>query len=357
MIIPKGERFTETQIAEVTQILAEFGCTLTPIPGATRTIYAIRGDEREELMTNRIEGLDYVSRVDTIQSPYKLMDLKSELTRHAIQISGRTLGQDLLIVAGHCTIDPRNPQLFLESAHAIKEAGAHVLRGGVWKPRTSPHSYQGNSEAIEILMRGREETGLPVNAEVMDEEQLRIALDHGADMIQVGARNALNYSLLKKIGELSAERGTLVLLKRSMHMGPIDEFICAAEYIVAGGNPNVMLCPRGTVPGIDGYRNHPDESITPLLKQKTWAPVVVDPSHSVGKAVYVPSAALAAIAYGADGLCIETHCQPPRGIGDDPKQAITPRVLGELIRAAGDLFQARRPFQQYLPQPEAAVVG
>ncbi|MCB1140187.1 MAG: 3-deoxy-D-arabino-heptulosonate 7-phosphate synthase [Leptospiraceae bacterium] len=346
MIIPVEDRFSEEQFQEVESILSEFGCSLSPIQGATRTIYAIRGDEREELMINRLEGLPYVSRVDTIQSPYKLMDIKSELYNHEMLVGGKVLSRDLLVIAGQCTIDPKNPRMFLETAHAVKEAGADVIRGGIWKPRTSPHTYQGSSQAVDILLKAAEETGLPVNTEVMDEEQLQIAVDAGVPMLQVGARNALNYSLLKKIGAITRGKGTKILLKRSMHMGPISEFICAAEYIVAAGNPNVMLCPRGTVPGLDGYRNHPDESITPLLKQKTWAPVVVDPSHSVGRSIYVPHSALAAVAYGADGLVIESHVDPRRGIGDDPKQAITPDVLGNVIADARELFQRVRKYQE-----------
>ncbi|MCB1320603.1 MAG: 3-deoxy-D-arabino-heptulosonate 7-phosphate synthase [Leptospiraceae bacterium] len=349
MILPKAPALTEAQFAEVLEILSEFDCSATPIAGETRTIYAIRGDERHELMINRIEGLPYIDRVDTMQSPYKLMDIQSELAKNKIRINNRILGQDLLIVAGHCTIDPRNPELFIETAHAIKEAGAHVLRGGVWKRRTSPHSYQGDAKALETLLRAREATGLPVNAEVMDEDQLHMAVESGADMLQIGTRNALNYSLLRKIGELTADKNTLVLLKRSMHMGPISEFICAAEYIVAGGNANVLMCPRGTAPGPEGFRNNPDESITPLIKQRTWAPVVVDPSHSVGKADYVPHAALAAIAYGADGLCIECHTNPPKGIGDDPKQAIRPEVLRRLIKDAEVIYEMKKEFQGYLP--------
>ncbi|MCE9597205.1 MAG: 3-deoxy-D-arabino-heptulosonate 7-phosphate synthase [Spirochaetia bacterium] len=348
MIIPKKAKLTDEQLHEVTSILAEFECNLTPIPGATRTIYAIRGDERHELMINRIEGLSYISKVDTVQSPYKLMDLQASLASHKIKIAGKTLGKDFLVIAGQCTIDPKNPNYFYETAAAVKEAGADVIRGGVWKPRTSPHSYQGNSRAVDILMEAASRTGMPVNTEVMDEEQLNIAVDAGANMIQVGARNALNYSLLRKIGEKTANKGTIILLKRSLHMGPLSEFICAAEYIVAGGNPNVLLCPRGTVPGMDGYRNHPDECITPLLKQKTWSPVVVDPSHSVGKAMYVPQAALAAVAYGADGICVETHCSPKNGIGDDPKQAITPAVLKSLIEDSLKLFEISKKYQSYL---------
>ena len=184
--------------------------------------------------------------------------------------------------------------------------------------------------------------GIVRAAEVMDEPQLRLALDAGVHMLQVGARNALNYSLLRAIGRAVAERDTVVLLKRSLHMGPINEFLSAAEYIASFGNPNILLCPRGTAPTLDGYRNHPDESITPLLKEKTWAPGVVDPSHSVGRASYVPACALAAIAYGADGLCIETHVKPSEGIGDDPKQALTPEVLAETIVQAQQLWNLRR---------------
>ncbi|MCB1173675.1 MAG: 3-deoxy-D-arabino-heptulosonate 7-phosphate synthase [Leptospiraceae bacterium] len=348
MIIPHGSKLNAEQIYEIRSILAEFGCELDEIVGATRSIYAIKGDERHQLMINRLEGLAYVARVDTIQSPYKLMDRQSELARQSFEIGGRVLKQELLLIAGHCTIDPDNPQLFLETAQAVQEAGAHVLRGGIWKPRTSPHSYQGDVRALQTILDARAETGLPINIEVMDHEQLALAMEAGVDMIQVGARNALNYSLLKSIGEKTASRQTFVLLKRGLHMGPIKEFISAAEYIVAAGNSHVLLCPRGTAPAMDGYRNHPDECITPLLQQQTWAPVIVDPSHSVGRAVYVPHAALAAVAYGADGLVIECHIQPNRGIGDDPKQAVTPACLARIYQDALPLFEASRQYRAYL---------
>jgi 3-deoxy-7-phosphoheptulonate synthase len=345
MILPKFNRLTPEQVAEVTRIVESFGCRIQPIVGAVRTIYAIVGDERDELMINRIEGLDYIERVDKIQSPHKLMDRRSDLASHRITLGGVTLGEELFIVAGQCTIDPKNPNFFYETAQAVKEAGAHVIRGGVWKPRTNPYSFQGDSKSLDILLEAHRRTGLPVDAEVMDEQHLRLALDAGVHMLQVGARNALNYSLLRAIGRAVAERDTVVLLKRGLHMGPLNEFISAAEYIAAFGNPNILLCPRGTAPTLDGYRNHPDESITPLLKEKTWAPVVVDPSHSVGKASYVPACALAAVAYGADGLCIEAHVQPSQGIGDDPKQALTPEVLAETISQAKQIWALRRPLK------------
>lgn len=343
MILPKSNRLTPEQLAQVTAIVEEFGCKIQPIIGALRTIYAIVGDERDELMINRLEGLSYVDRIDRIQSPFKLMDKRSDLATHRIRIGGVQLGEQLLIIAGACTIDPKNPNFFYETAAAVKEAGAHVLRGGVWKPRTNPYTFQGDVKSLDILMEASRRTGLPVDTEVMDEAQIKLALDAGVATLQVGARNALNYSLLRQIGRaIAGSPTTAVLLKRSIHMGPLSEFISAAEYIAAFGNPNVILCPRGTTPTLDGYRNHPDESITPLLKEKTWAPVVVDPSHSVGKASYVPAAALAAVAYGADGLCIEAHVSPAKGIGDDPKQSLTPDVLATVIRQAQQLWTLKR---------------
>lgn len=342
MILPKHNRLSDAEVEQLRAIVGEFGCRIQPIVGDLRTIYAIVGDERHELMINRIEGLPFVDRVDTIQSPHKLMDIRSDLARHRVKVGSVTLGDGLLVMAGHCTIDPKNPNLFYETAQAVKEAGADALRGGVWKPRTNPYAFQGDHKSLDILMEGSRRTGLPVDTEVMDEEHLKLALEAGVQVLQIGARNALNYSLLRQVGAAIVGKPVAVLLKRGMHTGTLNEFISAAEYIVNFGNPNVILCPRGTQPGLDGYRNQPDESITPLLKERTWAPVVVDPSHSVGKAAYVPACALAAVAYGADGLCIEAHVDPARGLGDDPKQAVTPAVLAGLIREARALHALRR---------------
>ncbi|MDP0499049.1 MAG: 3-deoxy-D-arabino-heptulosonate 7-phosphate synthase [Verrucomicrobiota bacterium JB022] len=341
MILSKAPQLTDPQLLEVQRIVEEFGCHIQVIKGAHRHVYAIIGDERSETMVNRLLGLDFIERVDRIESVYKLMDRQSALASHKVRVGSVVLGEEPVVMAGHCTIDPKEPQLFLESAAAVKEAGAHVIRGGVWKPRTSPHSFQGAGESLEILLEARRQTGLPVIAEVMEERHLVMALEAGVDLLQIGTRNALNYSLLARIGMDTHAKGTPVLLKRGRHMGPIDEFISAAEYIVAGGNPNVIFCPRGTMPALDGYRNHPDESITPLLKEKSWAPVVVDPSHAVGRAKYVPAASLAAIAYGADGVIVETHLQPRKGIGDDPKQSITPDVLRQLIQDLRALWQIK----------------
>lgn len=349
MIIPKESRLTNEQLREVVAIVEEYGCKIQQIEGHHRTIYAVLGEERETIMVNRILGLDYIDRFDAVDSPFKLMDVHSELKHHRIKVGNAVVGEVPFVIAGHCTIDPKNPNLFLETAHAVKEAGASAIRGGVWKPRTMPYSFQGDDSSMKILIEAKEQTGLAVDTEVMDEYQLMLAVEAGVDILQIGARNALNYSLLKKVGQETAHKQISVLLKRSMGMGPINEFIAAAEYIAAGGNPDVMLCPRGTTPTMDGYRNYPDESITPLLKEKTWAPVIVDPSHSVGRAKYVPSAAMAAMAYGADGVIIETHGDPKKGIGDDPKQAITPEVLKKLIRDIHQIWEIRKHYKREIP--------
>ena len=342
MIIPKNEKLSTNELKKVEAIAADAECSILEIQGRNRCVYAILGDETQEVMFKRIAGLPFIRKVDRIESPYKLMDRRSALADHRVKVGQVEVGKDApFIIAGPCTIDPANPNLFMETAHALKEAGANGLRGGVWKPRTNPYSYQGDNKALEIILEAREMTGLPIDLEVMDSEQLKLALGVKVDVLQVGTRNALNYSLLKEIGRLSVGTESAVLLKRGRHVASPNEFIAAAEYIVAEGNPNVMLCPRGTTPALDGYRNHPDESISPLLKSKTWAPVVVDPSHSVGHADYVKACSLAAIAYGADGLCIESHIDPSKGIGDDPKQAVKPEMIQEIIKACKALWENR----------------
>ncbi|MGF1530961.1 MAG: 3-deoxy-D-arabino-heptulosonate 7-phosphate synthase [Puniceicoccaceae bacterium] len=341
MIISKEPRLTREQLAEVERVVAEFDCKVMEIVGAHRAVYAILGDERKELMFSRLAGLPYVDHVDQIDSPYRLLDRRSRLAGHTVKIGKVDMKADFLWIAGPCTVDPKNPALAVETALMVKEAGCGVLRGGIWKPRTMPYSYQGEDRALEILLEARERTGLPLNVEVMDERQLGVALEAGVEMLQIGTRNALNYSLLRKVGEMTAGKDVCVLLKRSRAMAPLGEFIAAAEYIVAGGNANVLLCPRGTLPGLEGYRNHPDECCTPLLKEKTWAPVVVDPSHSVGHARYVGYCALAAVAYGADGLCVEAHIKPSAGIGDDPKQALSEEELKRLVAEVDGLRKIR----------------
>ena len=167
-------------------------------------------------MFKRIAGLSFIQKVDRIESPYKLMDRRSALADYRVTVGDFEIGnQAVFVIGGPCTIDPENKSLFLETAHALKEAGVNGLRGGVWKPRTNPYSYQGDSKALEIILQAREETGLPIDLEVMDSEQLKLAIEAKVDVLQVGTRNALNYSLLKEIGWLSSGSRTAVLLKRT----------------------------------------------------------------------------------------------------------------------------------------------
>ena len=221
MIIPNVNVLSDGQLKEVTDILTAYGCKVMVITGAERCVYAIVGDERNDDMVTKIEGLPYINRVDRIQSPHKLMDIRSSLATHRVKMGGIVLGTEPFFCAGPCTIDPKNPNLTIETAHAVKEAGAHALRGGVWKPRTNPYSYQGDAKALLVLMEASRQTGLPVDTEVMDEEHLRLAIEAGVHCIQVGARNALNYSLLRQIGEAIAGRDVCVLLKRGMHLGSV----------------------------------------------------------------------------------------------------------------------------------------
>ena len=213
-------------------------------------------------MINRILGLDFIDRFDAVDSPFKLMDSSSELAQHKIVLGDHIVGDGPFVIAGHCTIDPKNPNLFIESAHAVKEAGAKAIRGGVWKPRTMPYSYQGDDASVKILMEARSKTDLPVDTEVMDEHQLRIAVEAGVDILQVGARNALNYSLLKSIGQMTQNKKIAVLLKihgdgpnnfaATDMLQPLEQISCYAP----GNQSNYGF--------LSGY---PDESITPLLKE------------------------------------------------------------------------------------------
>lgn len=344
MIFAKKPTLTAEQLQEVQAIAAEYNCRIQEIVGEHRSIYAILGDERHELMINRIAGLAYVDRVRQVDSSFKLLDLHSELSEHPIKIGGVELKKEPFFIAGPCTVDPNNPELLYETAAAVKEAGAHALRGGVWKPRTTPYSFQGDNKSLELILEARSRTGLPVNIEVMDEDNLERAVDAKIDILQIGTRNAQNYSLLRKVGEKTAGTDTIVLLKRGRHMGSIDEFVAAAEYIAAAGNHRVALCPRGTMPALDGYRNHPDESITPLLQEKTWAPVIWDASHAVGLARYVAKSTLSGFAYGADGVNLECNLHPEKGLGDDPKQAITPQILKQLITDSKVIWEQSRRY-------------
>lgn len=249
--------------------------------------------------------------------------------RRIVDVAGHAIGRDFVIIAGPCAVE--SEEQTLQAARHVKEAGAHLLRGGAFKPRTSPSDFQGLGEqGLEILRAAREETGLPVVTEVMDARDIE-RVSACADILQVGSRNMQNYTLLKALGR--AERP--VLLKRGMS-ATLEEWLGAASYILAGGNERVILCERGIRTFETATRNTLDLSIVPAVKGRSPLPVIVDPSHGTGRADLVRPMSLAAVAAGADGLLVEVHPDPTQA-KSDRRQQLTPEAFFDLVRSVGDL--------------------
>ena len=265
MIIPKKDKLSKTELKQVEDIASASACSILN-SGRIAAFVRFLEMKRKKLCLSGSPVFHLFGRWTGLSLRISLWIEDLHFLIIVLKLEKWKWERLSFYYRGPCTIDPANQSLFLETAHALKEAGVNGLRGGVWKPRTNPYSYQGDNKSLEIILKAREETGLPIDIEVMDSDQLKLALEAKVDVLQVGTRNALNYSLLKEIGNLSAGSNASVLLKRGRHVASPNEFIAAAEYIVAEGNPNVMLCPRGTTPTLDGYRNQPDESISPLLK-------------------------------------------------------------------------------------------
>ena len=246
-----------------------------------------------------------------------------------VTVGGHVIGRDFVIIAGPCAVE--SEEQTLEVARRVKEAGAHMLRGGAYKPRVSPRSFQGlKEEGLAILARAREETGLPIVTEVMDARHIE-TVAAVADILQVGSRNMQNFTLLTELGR--ADRP--VLLKRGMS-ATLEEWLSAAEYVLLGGNERVILCERGIRTFETVTRNTLDLSIVPLAKARSPLPVIVDPSHGTGRADLVLPMSLAAVAAGADGLLVEVHPDPPRA-ASDPDQQLTPEEFSGLARQVSDL--------------------
>jgi 3-deoxy-7-phosphoheptulonate synthase len=241
-----------------------------------------------------------------------------------VNVRGHLVGRNLTIIAGPCSVE--SEEQTVETAHRVRAAGADMLRGGAYKPRTSPRSFQGlGEEGLRILALAREETGLPIVTEVMDARQLD-AVAACADVLQVGSRNMQNFTLLRELGRIDKP----VLIKRGMS-ATLEEWLCAAEYVLAGGNERVILCERGIRTFETGTRNTLDLSIVPLAKETGGMPVIVDPSHATGRADLIRPMSLAAIAAGADGLLIEVHPDPDRA-ASDREQQLTPEAFEEVMR-------------------------
>ena len=323
MIIVMRAGATAKEIAAVVDKVEHMGFRAHLSQGEERTIIGVIGDERP-IDPGVFELMEGVERTVPILRPFKLASRDFHPADSVFSINGVKIGgQQLCIMAGPCAVESR--QQILEVAHAVKEAGAHVLRGGAFKPRTSPYSFQGlGLRGLELLAEAREETGLPVVTEVMAPEAVSMVAQY-ADILQIGTRNMQNFALLQAVGKANVP----VLLKRGM-MSTIEELLMSAEYILANGNPRVILCERG-IRTFERYtRNTLDINAIPSLKQLTHLPVIADPSQGTGKWDLVAPVSKACIAAGADGLIIEVHPHPEEALSDQAQQ-IRPEVFAKLM--------------------------
>ena len=324
MIIVMHADATEAQIEAVVQRIREHGLDINVSRGMERTLVGAIGDERK-LSQELFETMPGVEQALHIVKPYKIVAREWHRLDSVIDIAGIPLGgKQIQIIAGPCSVE--TPAQMDASALAVKAAGARLMRGGAFKPRTSPYTFQGAGiEGLEMLRTAARKHGLPIVTELMDVRQLDTFIDYGVDVIQVGTRNMQNFDLLKALGKIDVP----VILKRGMS-ATIAEWLMAAEYIAAGGNHNIIFCERGIRTFETAYRNVLDVTSIPVLKRETHLPVIVDPSHAGGKAWMVPALSRAAIAAGADGLLVEMHPKPCEA-WCDADQAIDPVELHELM--------------------------
>jgi 3-deoxy-7-phosphoheptulonate synthase len=326
MVIIMEQGADPSDVENVLGFVQREGFTPFVNPGVERKVIAVLGviDTQKSLLADRFATLPGVERVTLISEPYKLSSRSYHPQGTVVRVGGVEIGgPELVVIAGPCSVESR--QQTLETAHAVKEAGAKLLRGGAFKPRTSPYSFQGlGRDALEILAEARQETGLPIVTEVMDPHDIAVVCEF-ADMLQVGARNMANFRLLGRLGQTSLP----ILLKR----GPgsrLREMLQAAEYIMVEGNTQVILCERGIITFEDATRNTTDINAIPVLKQWSHLPVLLDPSHSTGYSRWVTPVARAGVAAGADGLIVEVHPNPGEALSDGA-QSLTPEKFSQLM--------------------------
>lgn len=324
MLIIMKPNSTPQQIEAVVNTVKAHKLTPHITHGVETTIIAAVG-EFHTPSTDPFEVLDGVESVKRISQPFKLGSRQVHPENSVFPIDGFNVGgDDIVIIAGPCAVESKSQ--ILETAHAVREAGANALRGGVFKPRTSPYAFQGlGEEGLEYLAEAREQTGMPIVVEIMSQVQLDLMLKY-VDVFQVGARNMQNFNLLRMLGETRKS----VLLKRGLS-ATIEELLMSAEYILAGGNKQVILCERGIRTFETSTRNTTDINAIPVLKSLTHLPVILDPSHATGHANYVSAIARAAIAAGADGLIVEVHPDPAKAASDG-KQSLKPEKFAEMVK-------------------------
>jgi 3-deoxy-7-phosphoheptulonate synthase len=323
MIVIMNHRATPEQIQTVINHVESLGYRVHRSDGTERTILGIIGDERP-LDTENLEAFEGVERVVRVLHPFKLASREFHPENSVVRVNGIEIGGDqLVLMAGPCSVESRE-QLF-ETAAAVKEAGAHILRGGAFKPRTSPYAFQGlGLKGLELLREAREKFHLPIVTEVLAPQDVSLVAQY-ADILQIGARNMQNFALLRAVGEVQKP----VLLKRGM-MATIEEWLMAAEYILAQGNSRVILCERGIRTFETATRNTFDINAIPLVKQLSHLPVIADPSHGTGRWDLVIPVSRAAIAAGADGLIIEVHPHPEQALSDGA-QSLRPDRFVSLV--------------------------
>jgi 3-deoxy-7-phosphoheptulonate synthase len=324
MLVVMKPHATEAEIQAVVERIRTLGLTPHPIPGAQRVAIGVTGN-KGSIDTGQFETMPGVADAIRVSQPFKLVSREVKEEDTVIDVGGVPLGGNALaVMAGPCSVESK--EQILETAHAVKAAGARFLRGGAFKPRTSPYEFQGLAEeGLKLLALAREQTGLKVVTEVMDAETLPMVADY-ADVLQIGARNMQNFSLMKHLGRIRKP----ILLKR----GPsatIKEWLMAAEYVVAGGNYQVALCERGIRTFETMTRNTLDLNAVPVLKALTHLPVIVDPSHGIGLRAHVAAMARAGIAAGADGIIVEVHPRPDRALSDG-QQSLTPGEFEDLMK-------------------------
>jgi 3-deoxy-7-phosphoheptulonate synthase len=333
MIVVMKQQALQEEINGVIARIESDGYKAHLSEGEARTVIGVVGESPTPLREENYGTMSGVAEVVRISAPYKLAsrefhpdDTKFALNGHSVGSSG------VVVIAGPCSVESR--ESIIETAHAVKEAGATALRGGAYKPRTSPYSFQGHGEkGLQWLAEAREQTGLPIVTEVMDAAQLDVICQY-ADVLQVGARNMQNFTLLHAVGETRLP----VLLKRGM-ANTMEDLLMSAEYILSHGNNRVMLCERGIRTFEKYTRNTFDVNAIPVLKAKTHLPIIADPSHAVGYWEYVESIARAAVAAGADGLIVEVHPEPDKAMSDG-RQSLTPKRFRSMMEQISRIAEA-----------------
>ncbi len=325
MIIVMKAGAAKKEKDEVLKRIRELGYKPHVIHGTTRDVIGAIGDERGKLVLQSIESMHGVESVVPILKPYKLASKEVKKETSVVRVSETVAvgGREIVVMAGPCSVE--SERQIIDTALAVQKAGARVLRGGAFKPRTSPYSFQGmEEEGLKLLAKARAESGLPIVTEVVNPETAELVAEY-ADILQIGARNAQNFALLKKVGQLHRP----VLLKRGMSM-TIQEFLMSAEYVMSEGNQAVILCERGIRTFETATRNTLDLSAIPVLREQTHLPIIADPSHGTGHHQFVAPMSFAAVACGADGLIIEVHPDPEHA-SSDGAQSLKPDKFAAMM--------------------------